>query len=186
MAERVQAHRAEVEVPVGSCAVDGVGAVVVGVDRAGGMIQFEAVVEASADTAGQGGERHQSGHRRRDEGDGEQRQRPEYRRHLGWSGDAASARRQQATVDGGGLARVVDAADAGAWRSRARGRSSRGRCGGVVLVRDDRGIVEALLQDCAGEGGRGGRRCEAVGRRVWERSHALTPLFTVATRERKI
>ena len=127
------------------------------------MIQFEAVVEASADTAGQGGERHQSGHRRREEGDGEQRQRPEYRRHLGWSGDAASARRQQATVDGGARPRACGRrADAGAW-SRVRGRSSRARCGGVVLVRDDGGVVEALLQDCAGEGGRGGRRCEAVG-----------------------
>jgi len=55
VAERVHAHRAEVEVPVGSCAVDGVGPVVVGVDRAGGMVQFEAVVGASVDRAGQGG-----------------------------------------------------------------------------------------------------------------------------------
>ena len=147
------------------------------------MIQFEAVVEASADTAGQGGERHQSGHRRREEGDGEQRQRPEYRRHLGWSGDAASARRQQATVDGGGLARVVDEQTLGlgvvcavatvvpgavALSSCAMTEASWRRCCKTALEKvDAEGDAARWLEE---------RSRMVSERRAWERSHAVTPL----------
>jgi len=147
------------------------------------MIQFEAVVEASADTAGQGGERHQSGHRRREEGDGEQRQRPEYRRHLGWSGDAASARRQQATVDSGGLARVVDEQTLGlgvvcavavvvpgavALSSCAMTEASWRRCCKTAPEKvDAEGDAARRLEE---------RSRMVSGRRVWERSDAVTSL----------
>jgi len=99
VAERMQAHRAEVGVGVlaRKCAVDGVGLVVVIVDVAGGVVQSEAILVDGVDRGRQGGERQQSGDGPREEGDGDEQGQGQ-RLLLGCCCDAARCRRD--AVDG--------------------------------------------------------------------------------------
>jgi hypothetical protein len=135
VAERVPAPRVQDRVAAPPVQEAGLVVVVVVVDGAGGAGQPRAVGPEPEQGFGrgcQGGEHYQSGERRREEGNGQQRQCTEH----GRSGDAV--RRQDGVLDGD-FAHVDDHADAG---TGTRGWSHRRRFGGV-LARDGRDVEAA-------------------------------------------